>query len=847
MLRDRAYDRAAGAVGTGAEEKRTTAGGAKVIETGRPLDAAETRELTEALESRDDVEYAEPDLLLTPVMVPNDTHYNLQWDLYEDLGGMRMPEAWDLSTGEGTVVAVVDTGMTAHSDLDENVLPGYDMMSHPGMSRDGDGRDANPQDEGDWYGWGECGTSDSSTSSWHGTHVAGTIAAVANNGKGVTGIAHHAKVVPVRALGACGGYLSDISDAVIWATGGSVPDVPANPNPADVINLSVGVRSSCTASMQTAVDFAVGRGAAVVVAAGNEDEPAANVMPANCADVITVAASGPGGTLAPYSNFGDAVDVTAPGGDMSAGDEGGIASTVNAGATTPASEDYGYSQGTSMAAPHVAGLAALMVSANPGLTPARIEERLKATAQAWYCSPGCGAGLVDAAAALGALPAVVAATPSIIGAPVVGAELTASAGTWSPAPLTLAWQWNRNGTAIPGATGEAYTPVAADLGSALTVTATGTRDGYRPASATSAATGKVGPGTLWLALPYITGPVMVGSELTVTIGSYSPGATLSYQWYRSGTVIAGATGKAFRPTAAEEGHTLTVRITARQAGYTSLSSESDPTFPVDKGILSYGSPKIGGTLKVGNTLTAYKGTWTAGTSFSYQWLRDGKVIESATGNTYRLTGQDAGKTIRVRITGTLTGYNGDTRVSAATAKVAKGTLTAVTPKITGTARVGRTLTAWKGTWSPGSSFTYRWLRDGQAIKGGTKATYKATAADAGRKLTVKVTGSLDGYTTLAKTSAATATVAKGTLTAVQPKITGTAKVGSTLTARTGTWTYGTTIRYQWYRSGKAVKGATAKTYKVQAADRGDRLKVRVTGAKPGYTTTAKYSAETKRP
>ncbi|EMY33269.1 serine protease, subtilase family protein [Arthrobacter crystallopoietes BAB-32] len=404
--RAKAYGQAAKELGVSVKEVRTTAGGARVLATDEELSAAESQELVRGLQSQRAVEYAEPDVLMRPLATSNDTFYELQWDLHEERAGIRVPAAWDSSTGGGAIVAVVDTGITQHTDLMPNVLPGYDMMSDPARARDGNGRDPNPQDEGDWYDDAECGfTTASALSSWHGTHVAGTVAAVGNNGQGVTGVAPGAKILPIRALGACGGYMSDISDGITWATGGAVPGLPANSNPADVVNLSVGGPGYCSTTMQRAINDGVGRGAAMVVAAGNENQSAGNSSPANCQNVITVAASDRQGNRAPYSNYGSAVDVTAPGGSMEIEVSGGIASTYNTGSTVPDQETYAYSVGTSMAAPHVAGLAALMLSTNEQLTPQQVEEQLKNSARPLpgTCTEGCGAGLVDAAAAVAAV------------------------------------------------------------------------------------------------------------------------------------------------------------------------------------------------------------------------------------------------------------------------------------------------------------------------------------------------------------------------------------------------------------------------------------------------------------
>jgi serine protease len=231
--------------------------------------------------------------------------------------------------------------------------------------------------------------------------VAGTIAAVTNNGTGVAGVAYGAKIVPARVLGKCGGYTSDIADAIIWASGGTVTGVPANANKAQVINMSLGGSGACDATTQSAINGARSRGTVVVVAAGNEAVNASNSSPANCSGVITVAATNRSGGRASYSNYGTIVDVAAPGGDGGTGN--GILSTLNSGTTTPASDSYASYMGTSMATPHVAGVVALMLAKNPALTPDDVEAKLKSSARAFPAScSGCGAGIVDASAAVDA-------------------------------------------------------------------------------------------------------------------------------------------------------------------------------------------------------------------------------------------------------------------------------------------------------------------------------------------------------------------------------------------------------------------------------------------------------------
>ncbi|GAB3009103.1 S8 family serine peptidase [Saccharothrix stipae] len=395
--------------------RRRLGTGATVVDLGG-TDGSAAAAAIEEFRADPDVAYVEPDLMMQPLADPNDTDYAKQWDLFEPTAGMNVPGAWGTATGQGVTVAVIDTGYVAHSDLANKVVAGYDFVSDAPRARDGNGRDANPADNGDWVKAGDCGTDlfgnpvppKDQNSSWHGTHVAGTIGAATGNAKGIAGIAHDAKVQPIRVLAQCGGSTSDIADAIVWASGGAVSGVPANATPAKVINMSLGGQSACSSTYQNAIDSAVGRGSTVVVAAGNSNADVAGFTPASCNNVIAVAASSREGNRAFYSNYGTKVDIAAPGGETRRGTDtpgtittpqNGILSTVNAGTTTPGAESYAPYQGTSMAAPHIAGLAALLAQANPALTPAQVEALIKNNARplAGTCTGGCGAGLADAA------------------------------------------------------------------------------------------------------------------------------------------------------------------------------------------------------------------------------------------------------------------------------------------------------------------------------------------------------------------------------------------------------------------------------------------------------------------
>ncbi|NHZ79133.1 S8 family serine peptidase [Massilia sp. CCM 8695] len=379
----------------------TTANGAQILKLDKKMDVKDVAAIAKDLMERDaSIEYAEPDRIMHPMFTPNDPRYSEQWHYGDSTGGLRLPAAWDLATGTGIVVAVIDTGFRPHADLAGQFVQGYDFITDTAISNDGNGRDSDASDPGDAVAAGACGNGEplrAQTSSWHGTHVAGTIAAKTNNGLGVAGVAYNAKVLPLRVLGKCGGYTSDIADAITWASGGTVSGVPANANKARVINMSLGGGGACDTTTQNAINGARARGTVVIVAAGNDNMNVSNASPANCSGVVAIAATTKAGGRASYSNYGNLIDVAAPGGDTGAL----ILSTLNAGSGAPGADSYAGYAGTSMATPHVAGVAALMLSKNAALTPDDIESKLKSTARAF---PGtcnsCGTGIVDALAAV---------------------------------------------------------------------------------------------------------------------------------------------------------------------------------------------------------------------------------------------------------------------------------------------------------------------------------------------------------------------------------------------------------------------------------------------------------------
>jgi serine protease len=322
---------------------------------------------------------------------PVDPLYASQWDMHAPTtgkeGAANVAPAWGASTGAGVVVAVIDSGSTNHPDLLANTPEGWgvDMISWDPYgtdpARDGDGRDTNPTDEGDWTSYTDENNKTYLTPSvWHGTHVAGTIGAALND-TGVVGAAPNVSILHVRVLGRGGGKFDDIIDGIRWAAGlttswdgllWSAFGLPNNSHPADIINLSLGGYGiPCYERLQTSITQARVAGAVIVVAAGNEGADVALAIPANCNDTVTVAAVGRVGGRAWYSNHGIAIDIAAPGGDKTR--DSGILSTVATGTTTVTGYGYEYYTGTSMAAPHVAGVAALVASLHPTWGPAEIE------------------------------------------------------------------------------------------------------------------------------------------------------------------------------------------------------------------------------------------------------------------------------------------------------------------------------------------------------------------------------------------------------------------------------------------------------------------------------------------
>lgn len=452
----------------------------RVLRFAQPLRGVALDAELRRLRLHPDVASVEPDVLIRRQAVPNDPLFAQQWAVQAPGPGraaaINAETAWDRTTGGvGITVAVLDTGVRPHPELAGKLWPGYDFVTNETVggvstSGDGDGRDPDPTDPGDWVTVSEaavlgCAVADSS---WHGTFIAGQIAAATDNGAGVAGVHWGAKVLPVRVSGKCGAFLSDILDGMRWAAGLPVAGVPDNPHPAQVINLSFAGDAACGSSYQDAVNDATNAGALVVVAAGNESSQLGR--PADCGRVLSVGAAQRDGLKAYYSNFGPTLSLLAPGGSVApqqtCGGLDAICSLDNTGLQGPGADGYGTKRGTSFAAPLAAGVAALMLSINPALTPSQLVARLRAgvrphTFDAAYplCSntfvtnsvcncttDTCGAGLLDAEGAT-----LRATAPAVLVAPVGNA-----------APGSVVTLDGRSSVALAGAaiTGYAWSQVS---------------------------------------------------------------------------------------------------------------------------------------------------------------------------------------------------------------------------------------------------------------------------------------------------------------------------------------------------------------------------------------------------
>ena len=453
-----------------------------------------------------EVEYAVPNGRRRILSAPNDPLYaeaaagvrptgpdSGQWYLRAPDSTIKsaidIETAWLRHTGANVVVAVLDTGVRSeHPDLAGQLLPGYDFVSNATVANDGNGRDADASDPGDWVTDAETRTSTfsdcgASSSSWHGTATSSLVAGATNNSLGMAGSAPDAKVVPVRVLGKCYGSDADIQAGMLWAAGLAVDGVPANTNPARVINMSLGGSGSCDAGYQDVVNRITAAGVVIVAAAGNSAGGPVGV-PANCSGVIGVLALRHAGSKVGFSDLGPQISIAAPGGNCINITEGSpclypILAATNSGTRGPVdsrwTDSFDISVGTSFSSPLVAGVAALMMGVQPGLTPAQVRSTLQSTARAFpstgadngpddptpvtqchapatgvdqlqcYCNTSyCGAGMMDAGAAVAAVAGPLARIDVDTAAPTAGklVQFNGSNSTMAPGRTLVSYAWD---------------------------------------------------------------------------------------------------------------------------------------------------------------------------------------------------------------------------------------------------------------------------------------------------------------------------------------------------------------------------------------------------------------------
>lgn len=666
---------------------------------------------------------------------------------------IRADDMWGLGfTGDGVVVAGLDSGVS---------------RSHPALAAQYRGATTGSNNY-NWFDAARVGDSSPQDDHGHGTHTMGTMVGTDDGAKNI-GVAPGAQWI------ATNGCADDCADAALIASGqwllaptrldGTAPDPARRPH---VVNNSWGLSFSTDPFMEDVIAAWEAAGMFSTWSNGNDGLAGceSSGSPGSRQASYSVGAVTLSGAVTPWSSRGPGQsgtvkpDIVAPGDNVRSAVPGG-----------------GFQQwdGTSMAAPHVAGAVALLWDAVPELVGDVTRTRAILDGSARDVNDTSCGGTVDDnnVAGEGRLDVVAAyqlareqaftesPEPVISGAEAkVGVPLTVTVPAWSPA-ASFTYQWRRDGVKIPGATSTGYTPRGADAGARLSVTVLGMAAGRTPTARTSAGTDVIAPTVMTAAAnPVISPAAKAGTTLYARSGTWTSGTRFTYQWFADETAIPGATGFTFVPTSAHVGKHLVVRITGTRQGYVSETRTSSAV-TVGPGTFSTRYVRIVGNPARGETVQVSAPQWTPSRSTTtYTWKINGNVVRGATGSSFRIPSSYAtGSVLTVTVKGQRTGYTAASLTSIGH-KVGRPFTTRPYPEISGTTRVGSLLTLNPGAWSPSPGLSYQWYASGRPISGATAKTYRLKGSDYGKEIVATVTARKTGYATTARSSTPTAAVRK---------------------------------------------------------------------------------------
>ena len=354
----------------------------------------------------------------------------------------------------------------------------------------------------------------------------------------------------------------------------------------------------------------------------------------------------------------------------------------------------------------------------------------------------------------------------------------------------------------------------------------------------------------------LTGASVYGETVTAALGDWAGGADVAYTWLRDGVPIDGATGSTYALGVDDVGAVVAVRAVVTGERRTDVAVTASLASPVAPAQQAAPAARLDGSATVGSTLHAVTDAWREGTALTYTWLRDGRPVPGARSSAYPVTADDLGRRLEARVTGHLAGHESATATTAPSAPVVRPTgqpqpdpvpqvVGSAQPVVQGRARVGAPLTVDTSGWEPGTSFGFQWLRDGAPVPGADDREYRPVPADLGRRMSVRVLGSIASRVSVVRASAETAPVSRGRLAVGPPRIVGTPTVGSMLRARTGEREDGVRLRWAWYRAGRLVPTATTSGYRLRPADVGKRIRVRVVVRRAGYAPAVRWSRATR--